>query len=200
MKAIRLLGRGSSLQKVPIDETETWGIKFTWNVCRVDKAFILDDWKWLIERRGGEDVIKKFNDAKIPIVSCQKHPKILLSEVYPLEEVRKSFGFDYYVDNPSYMIALAICRGFQRIELFGIDLDEKPADVGDIKIERYEPWENERACLSFWLGVAKGMKIEIMLPEESTLLKPVPKSETNLYGYKFGPKLLELRRKILAKE
>lgn len=199
LKTVRILGIGKSLEDAPLKkDVETWGLKFTWNVREIDKVFIIDDFDWLQARRN-RNIVAEFNELNIPIVCLDKIPGIALSERYPKEEVVSHFLIEYFVTVTCYMLALAIYRGYERIELYGVDLSDETTDVGDPR-KRYEDWENERACLSFWLGLAKGRGIQVFIADRSTLLKPVPTGETKLYGYRFGPKLLELREKILKDE
>ena len=59
----------------------------------------------------------------------------------------------------TYAFALALYEGFERIELFGIEL------VGS------EEWAYQRESLAFWLGKADGMGVAVWMPQTCELLK-----------------------------
>jgi len=76
------------------------------------------------------------------------------------EQIKKVFGSTF-----PYAIALALSEGFQRIELFGIELSLE----GE--------WAYQRESVAYWLGKADGMGVEIWMPATCELFK-MP-----LYGY-----------------
>ena len=90
---------------------------------------------------------------------------------YPLEEVRGKFGDrDFFACTFSYQIALALCRGYTTIGLFGVEL------MGGSPRERV----HELVSVTYWLGLARGMGVEVFLPDYSRLLwHPL------LYGYSY---------------
>ncbi len=65
----------------------------------------------------------------------------------------------------SYGAALALYEGFERIELFGVEM----LGVGE--------YAYQREALAFWMGKADGMGVELWMPEECSLLAQP------LYGY-----------------
>lgn len=120
-------------------------------------------WDWLGIKRGK------------PIYLQFQNPLVPDSIEYPLQDISDKFlskirrgtkKIKYYTSTFSYMIALALYEGFNRIEIYGFDMDMKQ-----------EYWK-QRANGEFWLGVATGKDVEIVLPETSFLLSGI------LYGYR----------------
>lgn len=86
--------------------------------------------------------------------------------IYPFERVFSEFGRKYLTSSCAYMMALAIAEGYERIEVYGVDLA-----VDD------NEYFYQRPCMEYWIGVADGRGIEVVLPDAC----PVAKS-AHLYG------------------
>lgn len=97
-----------------------------------------------------------------PIYMQKKYVDIPSSVRYPLEEICGTFNLNrhtcWFRNSICYQVAFAIYEGFERIEMYGWSLSsnterayEKPAAV-------------------FWLGMAKGMGIDIYLTPGDDLL------------------------------
>jgi hypothetical protein len=109
-----------------------------------------------------------------PIYTLFKYDWIPSSVEFPLVDVSKELLGTFYRGNTrvkyftssfAYMLALAIYEGFERIELYGFDMD---------LLSQY--WL-QRACAEFWMGVATGKKIELYIPPRCMLALGI------LYGY-----------------
>jgi len=104
-------------------------------------------------------------------------------EIFPREEIKAKYkdllppSDAFYATNSiAWMICLAIEQKPDRIELWGIHL------------ETDSEWQYERPCVEFWLGIARGMGIEIYIPEAADLLKAY---------HEYGFADIEVRRKKL---
>lgn len=91
--------------------------------------------------------------------------------VYPLWEVKEKFdkyGPLYFASSFAYMVGLAMMEGFERIEFFGCSLD----------------WGRERVVengnLQFWIGLARGLGIEVKMNYEGDVTK-----HPALYGFEY---------------
>lgn len=114
-----------------------------------------------------------------PVYMQDEYPDVPSSVKYPLEDViqqllpnlrrrgakRKEEIVKYFSSSPAYAIALALCQGYERIELYGVEM----ATVTE--------YQTQRSGVALWLGIAVGRGVEVILPEESGLLKGL------LYGY-----------------
>ena len=105
---------------------------------------------------------------------------------YPYEEVIRFVGRRYLTSAISYQIALALLLGAKRIGLWGIDLR---AD---------EEYAAQRPCAEWLLGLAQGMYVEIVVPDESAILNA--DHSQPLYGVEEGSgDLIEAERAFTAR-
>jgi len=91
--------------------------------------------------------------------------------VFPLADVvtaHQEFGPLYFASSFAYMVGLAMLEGFKTIGFFGCDLD----------------WGRERVVengnLQFWIGLARGRGVKVVMSPKSTLL-----SHPALYGFEY---------------
>jgi hypothetical protein len=81
-------------------------------------------------------------------------PKLLgvNTDVFPEQGINP-----YFTSSMDYMIALAIYEGFWQIEFYGIELKEKTE------------YEMQKASMEFWVGLARGCGIRMLIPSKSQL-------------------------------
>ena len=102
---------------------------------------------------------------------------------YPLKEVSALVG-DYYNSSIAYMLALAIFEEYDKIGIWGVDMDRQ-GEPGHA-----DEYRDERPNCEYLLGFAKAKGIEIYLPDECPLLKfggrfPLGTVIPN-YGHRYG--------------
>jgi hypothetical protein len=116
---------------------------------------LLRHYEWLQEKRDK------------PIYMQFKYSEIPDSVEYPLEDiVQKYLGklrrgdkiSRYFTNSLSYLIAMALYEGFQRIEIYGFEMAHNTEYV------------SQKANAEFWLGIALGRGIEVYLPDECSML------------------------------
>lgn len=89
---------------------------------------------------------------------------------YPREEIREAIlsyfndGAEYYTSSPAYGVALGIYLGYERIEIYGVEM------------ETDTEYRFQRDGIAFWVGVAVGKQIDVHLHSKQLLQAP-------LYGY-----------------
>ena len=110
---------------------------------------------------------------------------------YPLAEVINTLGVDYFNSSISYMLGLAIHRiksyryrdtplYESKIGLWGVDMDDIEAlDPNDPSYKT--EYKYQRPNLEYLIGFARGLGIEVYIPEQSSLCK------FNGEGVPFGP-------------
>jgi len=101
---------------------------------------------------------------EIPIYMQEVDPLIPASVRYPIEQVTSRWRA-YFTSTVPYMIALALHEGVDELGLLGIYLSSTT--------ER----QAHRACVEYWLGVAEGMGVKIVMPDDNPML------QSPLYGY-----------------
>jgi hypothetical protein len=100
-------------------------------------------------------------DKKIPMVVGENFP--LRAEhtiVFPYEESKQLFGSLYLTSSPAMMVCYAMLKGYQHMELFGVDL----------AIDDFEYfWQ--RPCMEAWIGFARGRGHTVILPDVSPVCR-----------------------------
>jgi len=105
----------------------------------------------------------------------EQYPEVPKAVRYPLEEVQKTlllnFNYTrYFTSSVAYAIALAVYKGYERIELYGVEM------------ETNTEYMYQRDCVAFWTGMAIGRGIDVYAP--------IRLFETPfLYGYEGGANL-----------
>lgn len=102
-----------------------------------------------------------------PVYMLDKYPEYPSSIAYPRDEIMKRFGRSYFTNGIAYMVALALYLGhYKEIQMWGVDMRHN------------EEYALQRPCTEFWLGIAQGMGIKVVIPESAALL-----SADHFYGY-----------------
>jgi len=83
--------------------------------------------------------------------------QVITKKTYPYKAIIEKFG-DYFTDSVCYILAYALYKGYKKIKLYGVEMN----------LKRHQ---EERPGVEFWLGVAKGMGIQIEIGEGSCLMK-----------------------------
>lgn len=119
---------------------------------------------WL--RRGGRDFrgqpvqeyLEGLGKLKCPVYMQASNPLVRNAVPYPLQEVVEKYG-RYFTNTVSWEIALAIHMGFREIRIYGVDM----------AVDSEYFWQ--RPSCEYFLGLAKGMGVEIFIPDDCDLLK-----------------------------
>jgi len=188
LDVIRILGKGATVVNCPIQEKEQeywkqnniepkkieyWGCNDIYKIRKLDRLFIMHDIYMTAFNKKEPAFIEQINSLGIPIYTLGKYHELKNNIRYPMQAVIKEFKIAYFLNTASYMIALAIMQRPKQIELYGIDMS-----FGSVT----EYMRNEKACIEFWLGVAKGRGIKHLITKGSTLF--VRKNRSNFYGFK----------------
>lgn len=80
--------------------------------------------------------------------------------VFPFADARELFGSTYLTSSSAYMLALALLRGYDHVELYGVDM----------AVDDHE-YFRQRPCMEAWIGFAKGRGVNVVLPAKSPVLK-----------------------------
>ena len=109
--------------------------------------------------------------TEIPVWQHDVNPEIPMSRKYPREEIEAEYCRnlylgerevkDFFGGTASYALALAIWLGFERVELYGIELSSRPE------------YDDERDCFFFWIGKATANGVEVVGQENTRLLREI---------------------------
>ncbi len=181
-KKVAIVGFAGTRDMAPYkDESfEIWSVNNLYSfIPRTDRIFELHP-KELLEHRehhgapGGEH-LSALKQMGIPIYMQEKYEDIPSSVEYPLQAMIECFGIPrmdgkqkdaYFTNSISFMTALAITEGFKVIHLYGVDMA--------VNTE----YNEQRPSCEYYIGIAKGMGIDIRIPVASDLLKT-----RFIYGY-----------------
>ena len=177
------------------DDVEIWGCNRAYILQQdipqnpdLTRLFFFDALERL-EYYGHKDFVKHLNDMAIPVVASKHYPQIPLSTEFPLQEVMEEFrlllphkeklslselmrqGKPYFTSTVTYMMALAIYEGFERVLLHRMQVFPQ-------SVEYFE----QKACMNFWCGIAIGRGIDFLISEDSHICTSHP-WEPPLYGY-----------------
>ena len=111
----------------------------------------------------------------IPVYMQKHYPDVPASVEYPLDAIITEFlpslknekgeQVSNFTSSAAYAIALALYKGYQRIELYGIE-----AQTGT-------EYQRQKAGLFFWIGIATGRGVPVITQSKSMLLAE------RAYGY-----------------
>ena len=222
-KKIAICGFASSTRPYMPMNDPTWSI-WTMNqlyrhVPRVDRQWDMH-WNWDQENVPGTDHEQWMRECGIPVyVNSDTYPSVKdrlpTSVRFPLERLVEKFG-DYFTSSIAEMLAVAIDEIDMRVErdMAGSVYDQ-PIDVVHRQKELYgeyiiglfgidlvvgEEYDWQKACAEWWIGIAIGRGINVMIPPQSALCKQLYR-----YGYQTEPagiikirELIEHRAKLEA--
>jgi hypothetical protein len=111
------------MHNAPYDDpgVEIWAIaRHQGWTQRTDVLFEMHDRAIWADYLGEPGYAQKLNQLGIPVWMREHHDDIRMSRAFPFDLADHWFG-RYYTGSPSYMLALAIVEGADRIELYGIN-------------------------------------------------------------------------------
>lgn len=157
-KTVTILGRGKSWKKCPFDG-EIWAaasvlVEPGMEDKHYDLLFAFDNPHRKIGVKNEtesplNEIISRAKKRAIPIISSFPYA----DERYPLLNILMEFEVSYLKNTISYMIALAISRGYRMLHLYGVDQDEELDGSGT-------PYSWNKPFVTYWLGVARGRGVK----------------------------------------
>jgi SAM-dependent methyltransferase len=161
---------------------EVWAVNVVGDVVQCDRIFHMDDVRVQEIRAAASpnsniaNMVKWLKTHPGPIYTSEVHPDYPGLVEYPLEDVINSCdGQRYFNGTVPYAVAFAIHLGVKRIGLYGCDFTYPNAHDA----------EKGRACLEYWLGIARARGILIQISAQSTLMDSRDRAAdpNALYGY-----------------
>jgi hypothetical protein len=199
-RRIAILGFAETVKDAPVNDPswELWAMNGFWRAAKPDFGITVPEERYAawfdthtLEYSKAYGAKAGFGDAQVewlakphpfPIYMLAAYPEVPSSVAYPIEDVIRSVGRDYFTSTVAYAIALAASmEDVAEIGLWGIDLahDTEYAD--------------QRPCAEYHLGRAEGRGIKVALHERSALMR-----QLHRYGYEEEhPLLTELQAGLL---
>ena len=184
-KKIAICGFASSSRHlIPTDDT-TWIIaglnQLYRHMPRADVWFDIHV-NWADHNVEGTDHEGWLKSCGIPVYMSHK-PKELPDVIeYPIDRMIARHGVDYFTSTVSFMIAWAMDTIEADIEAGNGVASDYTIGVFGIDLIVGTEYEVQKACAEFWLGVAAGLGINVVIPPQSALLK-----QSHRYGYALEP-------------
>lgn len=180
-RKIAIVGFASSYREAPYNDpsVEIWGMNELWKYLpRWDRWFELHP-REVFALEGDRNQVAheawlQQQPAEKPIYMIERHADIPGSVEYPLDAMAARFfpgtARPYFTSSIAFMLALAIAEGATWIGLYGIDL------ASDTE------YASQRAAAEYFIGIARGMGIVVVIAAGSALLKA-----PSVYGYDQKP-------------
>lgn len=121
-------------------------------------------------------VLAKIGDVQVkwlesehpfPVLMLERYERFPSSRRYPIEDVIRKVGRDYFTSTVAYMLALAFCQDdVVEVGLWGIDLVHE-TEYGE-----------QRPCAEYYIGRLEGKGVKVTTHPRSALL-----SQLHRYGY-----------------
>ncbi len=156
---VALIGKSPGRELAPEHggSVTTWGVNDIVRHRQVGVCFWMDR-RILADTNQDRVVTASVNKTNTPMYSVQKWEDIPTSIAYPIDNVTKFFGVDYFADSCCYMLALAIYQGFSHIKMYGWTYA-----WGSVYVV-------QRPCVEYWLGVAMGRGVKVSIFGEHSAL------------------------------
>uniref|UniRef100_A0A6M3LIN6 Uncharacterized protein n=1 Tax=viral metagenome TaxID=1070528 RepID=A0A6M3LIN6_9ZZZZ len=162
VKPLIILGMGVSHYACPYDK-EVWGVNLVYKFAkRLDLLFFFD-------HPDNEGCInwKEFAELDVPKMSFWDLEGFKNVSKYPLKEVIEHFNTRYFANSICWMLALALYKGYNHIEMYGVDHSAQSEYV------------LAKGCVEYWIGRAQQSGVKVLLPKKSALCKTL---DGKLYG------------------
>jgi len=130
----------------------------------------------------GTDHSGWLRECGIPVYMSAVPSDVPNATNYPVERLIQKFGVDYFTSTVSFMIALAIDSIDGDIEQHGGERSDYTIGIFGIDLIVGTEYDVQKACAEFWIGVASGKGINVLVPPMSALLK-----QSHRYGYQIEP-------------
>lgn len=119
-------------------------------------------WQWL-RKNTGVRVYMQEEDYQVPM--SVKYPLEAICNRY-LSHLRRGDEMNrYFTSSVCYALGLAVMQGFERIELYGIEMETNTEYI------------YQREGVGLWVGIALGLGVEVWMPDDCAMLN------APLYGY-----------------
>lgn len=156
---------------------EVWAINALGDVFACDRVFHMDDVR-IQQVRAAQlpdsnigVMLDWMKDHAGPIYTSRLHPEFPGLVRFPLQDVLNDLGEAYFNGTAAYAAALAIHERAATISFYGCDYTYANAHHA----------EQGRACLEFWIGMARARGIGISISDQSSLMDSC--EGRPLYGY-----------------
>jgi hypothetical protein len=205
LEQVYILGKADGWEDAPFyynhESVQTWGLNTHILTRPLDIVFEPHDVEWWLENwdkveawhkveRGYPKHIEKVNEMEIPYLTLKHYDFIPTSLPYPVGDICKHFGIDYFAGGVDYMIAYAIYKRVRKIDIYGVHTTYD------------NEYDHQKPSLEFWIGVAIGRGIKVKVHDSHSLFKTMYRGNEHTnegknpdglrYGYFVKPEVNEI--------
>jgi hypothetical protein len=178
LRKVACLGGAKTIQSTPWHDPtwEIWSHCSCRHMCKREPDLLFDLhppdlWRDPKKKTWDPRYHKWLATNRTPIMMQAVYPDAPSSIRYPFETMVTEFPRGYMTNTLAYMIALALMEGVTHLGVFGCDYKTG---------SEYGP---QRGSAEYWLGIAEGRGVRVLLPPGSDLLN----RPSLMYGYESHP-------------
>lgn len=199
-RKVAILGFGKTAKDSPWGDTswDLWGMNGFWRAAEADFGIKADESRYTLwfdmhtieytrnygKRAGIGDSQERWLEKQhpFPVLMIDEAPEFPAARRFPIEELVRRTGRDYFTSTVSYMLAFALTQDdVAEVGLWGIDL------IHDTE------YSDQRPCAEYWIGRLEAAGIKVTIHEDSALLR-----QRGRYGYEPENPLLSQLEDALA--
>lgn len=170
LRKVAIIGTAGTFAFAPFHDPswEIWAHNSAIPICpRVDRIFDLHQRHvWQAKKHWWKRDYQQFlRDCPVPVYMIDTFKDVPQSIRYPRERVLSEFR-RYFTSQTAWMVALALTEGVTHLGFYGIHY------------AHHDERDWQLACAEYWIGVAEGRGVQIVIPPGSPLLH-----NKLLYGY-----------------
>lgn len=99
-------------------------------------------------------------DCGVPVYTNEVDSRLPTSVAFPYHEIGSKYRH-YWTSAAAYMVSMAAYEGVDELHIWGMDM------AGG------HEYEHQRPCFEYWLGVLEAQGCKLLIPDCSSLLKPM---------------------------
>ncbi len=171
-RKIAIIGKAPSSRDLAPYDDESWEI---WTLSdlvpkgqakRWSRHFEIHPIQWIKDREDGYYTwLTEQKAGERPIYLRELCPEIPAGVLYPINLITTTFR-SYFTNSVSYMLAMAVFEKPETIGVWGVDMAQS------------KEYQRQRPSCEYFIGMAEGAGIEVILPDECDLLQ-----SSRLYGF-----------------
>lgn len=148
MKEVSIVGKASGFDKVNEAEGDVWCVSSVFKKLDPEKVDLIFQ---LHNPEFWEEWLPEMHEKTITAFNMQGFYKL-----YPVHDILKKYGA-VFGSSVSWMLALAMERGYEKINLYGLDMAS------------HQEYIDQRDTVFYLIGRAEERGIEVYIPENSRL-------------------------------
>ena len=163
---VAIIGFTTHKRLAPYDDDsfEIWGINDLYSdkdIKRWDRWFQIhhpEHYKGSSGRASVPEMYAEYAKWDCPVYMWQKDDSVPNSVEFPFRDIMDKYG-NYFNNTISWLVAFAMYEGFKEIHLYGVDMQHSTE------------YSHQRPSCEYFIGLARGLGIKVVIPNESSLLK-----------------------------